>query len=147
MFGPLKSERTDWKLLLAEGWLPISEPQDRFKELRAVTKIHRKLWVSIWIYLHCRHCRASGRSQQWKHWNTGRDGKCWQLHTLDLGPRCHSLSQTLWQGGNLKLLPLGSLFLCPALSPAAPAGRGLDPAGQSNNLVQSFFTYTISLWD
>lgn len=27
----MKSEKTDWKLLLAEGCLPISEPQDRFK--------------------------------------------------------------------------------------------------------------------
>jgi len=68
------------------------------------------------------HCLVSARNKQWKHWNTRRNGKCWQLETLDFGPRCHSLSQTIWQGWNLKLDSLDSF---PLFNPQLSAAPGL----------------------
>lgn len=72
--------------------------------------------MSIVIYSHCMHCLVLARNKQWKHWNTIRNGKCWQLQTPDFGPHCHSLSQTIWQAWNLKLSTLRTLFLFLTLS-------------------------------
>lgn len=122
MFGPLSLRRqtlkvAPWRLVArfrATGQVKC-EPAPCLP-LRAIPKICRKLQMSILIYSHCMHCMVLARNKQWKHWNTMRNGKCWQLETLDFGPHCHSLSQTIWQGWNLKLLTLRTLFLFLTLS-------------------------------
>lgn len=84
--------------------------------LRAIPQVCRKLKISGSMYPHCRHCVVSARNKQWKHWNTMRNGKFWQLETLDFRPCCHSVSQTILQGPNLKLLTLRAPFLLLTLS-------------------------------
>lgn len=83
------------------------------------------------------HCLVLAKNKQWKHWNTRRNGKCWQLETLDFRPHCHSLSQTIWQGRNLKLLPLRTLFLFLTLR-SQQLGTELLPSGhpQRSPLLQ-----------
>lgn len=115
-----------WRTLTVTPWWRVDtsframgqvyNEQGPWLQLRVTPKICRKLKMSILIYSHCMHCLVVAKSKQWKHWNTRRNGKCWQPETLYFGPHCHSLSQTVWQGWNLKLLTLRTLFPFSALS-------------------------------
>lgn len=113
-----------WQALMVTSWWRVDtralgqvyNEQGPWLQLRETPRICRKLKMSILIYSHRMHCLVVAKSKQWKHWNTKRNGKCWQLETLYFRPHCHSLSQTVWQGWNLKLLTLRTLFPFSALS-------------------------------